>query len=948
MVKKKGLFVLFAVFLLFVTLGFVSAYEFNGTVHDIYGNILNNSNVSVLIRDNSWSQVWQNHTTTNASGWFNMTLPENTTYLYQITIIRYNAAVGYVDYVGKALPAFPYKEISLLPSVNFYLEEAGTINITAINSTADRIPFAYQIKDTQLGYPIASASDNSQTSVIAYVPKNRNYSIMIYPRQGGNEHFVPVSFDWSNFSSASDYSFGLSSYNSTKKTLHKQFNVTESFARITGYIQNSSGGDFADWVNFTVVPFLFEPGNMIYMGAGPLPYNASSWNLGQTDEYNGTSGWFNITVPYAASETVNYLFFAAAQNSTFYGAYRNITVTGSTQINFTMRELLGSNSFINMSNGGGGANFLVYTKKQTFNLLNSTNSSLSQVSAHIEVIVDYTDYGAGEFTFMEDVAQSGSSASFSLPLLNVTGVKEINVYSSNYAPKRVPTKTALQIATNPNITLPTFNPQALDGTTGSSISIDLYRSNATCDVPNPPSGCSLTDSSNMATFNPLSAVIGGGAISFRMGMGSVLVHYVNVDMLASGPPDALFEDNNDITEGTSGSFSKAMRFGSQGPTIYDYVLISIPYTPGSTSQTGLDESKDINMSIPTFYDESWNTVWSTTNNGTSAAALAGNISHYSKYQSDWAILMSAKNCTRTVSQFNATNPCYVDVDNNNIWIRLPHFSGTGPNVAGGVITATSTDGDGPSGGGGDDTTQSERSHSWTKITPGAAAIWKLNDKELGIKEISIEVNNPAQNVKITIIKYTRKPAGVAKEKSGKVFQYLKFNTENLENNLSKATLTLQVNKTWLSDNNLDKDNMALFKFDNNTENWNELTTTYKEDDSENNYYETEVVSFSYFAIAEKVAAAATPGTTSTCIPDWGCTEWSDCVDDVRTRICTDSNNCGVADGKPDESKRCGIIPGVSGIGVAGWILIIIVILATIGVVAFIVYTWYKKKKSSGK
>jgi uncharacterized repeat protein (TIGR01451 family) len=43
----------------------------------------------------------------------------------------------------------------------------------------------------------------------------------------------------------------------------------------------------------------------------------------------------------------------------------------------------------------------------------------------------------------------------------------------------------------------------------------------------------------------------------------------------------------------------------------------------------------------------------------------------------------------------------------------------------------------------------------------------------------------------------------------------------------------------------------------------------------------------------------------TCTPNWQCTEWSECIDDVQTRTCTDLNNCGTEEGKPAESQACG-------------------------------------------
>jgi hypothetical protein len=52
--------------------------------------------------------------------------------------------------------------------------------------------------------------------------------------------------------------------------------------------------------------------------------------------------------------------------------------------------------------------------------------------------------------------------------------------------------------------------------------------------------------------------------------------------------------------------------------------------------------------------------------------------------------MSPSNCTNNVSLFNSTNPCYIDKTNNKVWIRLPHFSGTRPDLDGTVTTVTSS------------------------------------------------------------------------------------------------------------------------------------------------------------------------------------------------------------------------------------------------------------------
>ncbi|MEK6825769.1 MAG: hypothetical protein AABY00_03210, partial [Nanoarchaeota archaeon] len=364
---------------------------------------------------------------------------------------------------------------------------------------------------------------------------------------------------------------------------------------------------------------------------------------------------------------------------------------------------LGNLSYISLDNSNNFANKqLVASARQSFQLVNRTNSSLSQAFSHIEVTVNYSSWGVPEFTWMEDVQQSGNG-NFSLPLLNVTGIKEMNVFvgGGNYAPRRVELSVAqiisgrhLQGGTNNNlsaynISVNSFSAGDIDGQmVASNITMGLYISNSSCDVPSPASSCLVGGGGqNMSNFNPMSAIIGGGRLSFRMGTGNISVHYVNVDMMASGPPEALFDDS--ATDRSSGSaFDQAVRFGSGGPTIYDFILVSIPYS--ETAGSGLNDTNDVNMTIPILYDDNWRVLWNVTANGSAAGALANNFSHYISRQTEWGYLMGQTNCTTNVSQFNITRPCYIDKTGNVIWIRLPHFSGTGPSVVGTTVAAATT------------------------------------------------------------------------------------------------------------------------------------------------------------------------------------------------------------------------------------------------------------------
>ena len=146
----------------------------------------------------------------------------------------------------------------------------------------------------------------------------------------------------------------------------------------------------------------------------------------------------------------------------------------------------------------------------------------------------------------------------------------------------------------------------------------------------------------------------------------------------------------------------------------------------------------------------------------------------------------------------------------------------------------------------------QKRHSWSKITSGAVAIMKDFDGEMGLKQIQIEVHTEAQNVGIVVSRYDSKPAEVSIEKSGKTYRYLHINAENLEGKLERATIRMQVEKSWMIANGFEIENMVMFKFNEDSNKWDELDTAYVESDGEYYYYDAEVDSFSYFAISEKV------------------------------------------------------------------------------------------------
>lgn len=185
-------------------------------------------------------------------------------------------------------------------------------------------------------------------------------------------------------------------------------------------------------------------------------------------------------------------------------------------------------------------------------------------------------------------------------------------------------------------------------------------------------------------------------------------------------------------------------------------------------------------------------------------------------------------------------------------------SGTASTTFSVTLTGSGTGSSGGGGGGGGTTTPTEiptidtKTSSFSEITPIAPVTMTGFTDETGVQEIQIEVSEATSNVKVTVATYESTPSSLSSS-VGNAYQYLRVDTENLADKLSKATMKIKVEKSWVSSKGITPDDVALFRYNDNTDQWNELTTTYSNADTTYYYYTVELGSFSYFAIAPKVA-----------------------------------------------------------------------------------------------
>jgi len=358
----------------------------------------------------------------------------------------------------------------------------------------------------------------------------------------------------------------------------------------------------------------------------------------------------------------------------------------------------------------------------------------------------------------------------------------------------------------------------------------------TGDVSPESSNAGITIDNTPPTVTTFYNTIDGGSYS-----GTIVVN-VSVNDSIMGVESVYFNITN--SSGVQLNFTKASTVGGTG--YYNLSLNTTGFTEGKfnitvyandTQLNNLNNSEKIQITIDN------------TNPSVS-------LSKSSSTRNSLTITISGKEgaCTTNRGSISGSTLTETGLSCSTSYSYTVTCTDLAGNSGSSASTSFKTDSCTSSGIGGGGSKPKEKINSWTKITPGAVTIMKNFDKEFGIKEIIIEVNNEAQNVKITVTKYDGKPAEVSVEKTGKVNKYLQIDTQNLVGKLNKAVVSFKVEKSWVSDNGLNMEDIALFKFDEISNGWEELTTTYSDSDNDYYYYHTELTSFSYFAISESVSA----------------------------------------------------------------------------------------------
>lgn len=171
----------------------------------------------------------------------------------------------------------------------------------------------------------------------------------------------------------------------------------------------------------------------------------------------------------------------------------------------------------------------------------------------------------------------------------------------------------------------------------------------------------------------------------------------------------------------------------------------------------------------------------------------------------------------------------------------------------------------PSGGGGGGgggggyvppATDPVSSKSYDVLQEGETEVTFTN-QNIAVDEILVVTKEEVRNVKFVVKKLSTTKNTYSE---GKVYQYLDVNHTNLNDEaLESVKISFKVTKSWLMNNSIQKEDVALFRFDNL---WTLLNTKIVSEDNTTIYYEADSPGLSLFAISTKPLVIATTGNQS--------------------------------------------------------------------------------------
>jgi len=592
--------------------------------------------------------------------------------------------------VGPAVPAMPYQMFLLgANGTNITVRDGIKLVINATNRTGGAVNISGGVFYAKYDFPLYSNfGQTGAENFTLYIPKGYNYSMMVMMPffQGmGEEDFFYGAGRQLQFN-LSDDSFATLKY----LNLTLRFNTSNNWTNSVINGNLSIAGGNPEGINFTnITLYPYQSGGMGTMLTFQ-PFNPFGMlcNVGSGPEMcgyiNSTTGVFNFT-EVTAQDGITYLMIAYANNNTnYFVGYQNITLYNlqNLSINVTLREVAGSVV------DGVNTSWDIRFKRVNITQFNSSGSMLTGSNGgQIKVDFDFNNNGTTVPVRLSLTTSNGGSPSpayFAIPLsTSVTG----EVFGAQTSPRKFKFNTSVNSSYAITLTSNDFMDQS-GGSIMSSISnVAFYNPDPACTVPELLDSCKLYDFDPNNNPNPPIKIMYMGFspnIVMTLTTGSKMI-FKNVDLIASGPPGMSAQLNpTDLTSGSS--YQKKYFFGSYAPDVYESAYTSMTYSDIPTPTVpALNENQPVKILLSSLVDYDGNEVWNTTMNMSDVPA------YWNDFNTTWFnTTAGGMECSRN----NSNADCYMNTSVNRIWMKMPHFSASVPDVRGTTsLAATSSSSD---------------------------------------------------------------------------------------------------------------------------------------------------------------------------------------------------------------------------------------------------------------
>ncbi len=719
------------------TISFFPSFAFTGYVLNETACVScgqNGTNVSIYgasqTQNGPPSSTLLASTMTNASGYFRIARVNASSSFggFQLKMVYYNAT-GTATKTGMIMPQFPSfmyygaggdGEFDMsLNGATFYLQQAFTINLSANNGTTP-VSFGYEIVDQALGFPIESSSQQKTNNVQVVVPASRGYTISFFRMPAFPGSSIGYSNDPACFGTdfmndslcpAPPKTYAISAANAVggNVSIINQSLIIRK-VNLIGCLNPASGVNSSPVnvtaINIKMLPWTTSAGSFV----PPTRGDDGRINLTQSINYTTTGcpfAFYNISV---LNQTGYMLEFYAKNGSVEsdnpgsannLASFINLTSNDELRMNGTLYKLAGTYRTTNQTG------LAINTSSIKINVINSSGGAVT-TSINANIKVRHTASGIGTVFYMIDTS-SISNGSFYLPIFNNSNYAKAMIFSQNGPPKEISLNLS---ATEINITMTSmsmdkgfkkFNSTGgLDSTNTTSIPIRMrfLRNTPECGMADAPSTCVITEM-NASSFNPLKALLAGKVnMELKITSTNVTLIYKDYDMMSAKQPpmESVMGDSADARGTTSGSTAvrDTWNFGSFAPAdSYSNVTVIIPYSDTTTASGYINDSAQVNVSIPVLYDENNRVTWNKSM-GSDYVNLSDDFSAYNSTY--YRGLMNTSGVICQSGGFNET--CFKNTTGNYLALNIPHFSTIGAQISGAATTASSDSSSSGSGGGG--------------------------------------------------------------------------------------------------------------------------------------------------------------------------------------------------------------------------------------------------------